>query len=501
MEIVTNAVILRVFGGNILRVLGGNMGKFKRRQRHSLPFGLFLAVVGALLLPAALVPRANAGSTDYWDSEDPLGLHPRPAPELFSQPQGVLINQRLASNYNANLALNVASGAQPGGFQPLVPDANASWVGGVSTAWSNSANWTAGGPPTGAQIASFDTAFTNQPNIDLSTSVGTLHMATGVTQNVTLSATAGQSLTINGTGIPGTGILIDNTSAFTLTISAPLVVGGAQAWTNNSGNLFTVSGTVALNGNNLTVNGTGNTTISGVISGVTTSTLTKDGSGTLIVTGNNTYGVNLTNGTTVNGGTLLVNGSGDLGVGQVTVNNGGTLGGNSSAQFTTNTGRITVAAGGNFAPGNGGNNTASIDVGPLTLQAGANFRVDLNGTTQGTQYDFVTGIGGGAAGVAIAGSNLVVHVGFSVSVGQTFTIMHNGGGYGGQQFAQGTLVTADNGTTFTITYTGDNIILTVVNLVPEPSTYISGALAIAGLAFTQRRRLRKLIARRCAVGS
>ena len=43
------------------------MRKFKRRQRHSLPFGLFLAVVGALLLPAALAPRANAGPADYWN--------------------------------------------------------------------------------------------------------------------------------------------------------------------------------------------------------------------------------------------------------------------------------------------------------------------------------------------------------------------------------------------------------------------------------------------------
>ena len=75
----------------------------KRRQRHSLPFGLFLAVAGALLLPAALAPRANAGSTDYWDSEYPLGLPLGPAPELLSQPQGVLINQPLASNYNPTL--------------------------------------------------------------------------------------------------------------------------------------------------------------------------------------------------------------------------------------------------------------------------------------------------------------------------------------------------------------------------------------------------------------
>ena len=84
------------------------MRTLKRRQRHSLPFCLFLAVVGALLLPAALAPRANAGSTDYSDFE----------------PQGVLINQPLASNYNPTLASNVAPGDQPSGFQPLAPLAN-----------------------------------------------------------------------------------------------------------------------------------------------------------------------------------------------------------------------------------------------------------------------------------------------------------------------------------------------------------------------------------------
>ena len=71
------------------------------------------------------------------------------------------------------------------------------------------------------------------------------------------------------------------------------------------------------------MNGTGNTLISGVIAGVAAgSTLTKDGSGTLTLTGTNIY----TGGTTVNGGTLLVNntaGSG-TGSGAVTVNNAGT---------------------------------------------------------------------------------------------------------------------------------------------------------------------------------
>ena len=74
-------------------------------------------------------------------------------------------------------------------------------------------------------------------------------------------------LTIEGVGIPGTGILIDNASAFTLTITARIGVDASQAWTNNSGNLFTVSGaTLALGEDNiLTVNGTGNTLISAVI--------------------------------------------------------------------------------------------------------------------------------------------------------------------------------------------------------------------------------------------
>ena len=183
------------------------MRRFKRRQRHSLPFGLFLAVVGALLLPAAVAPRANAGSTDYWD----FGL---------SQPQGVLINQPLASNYNLTLALNVASGEQPGAFQPLVPDANASWKGDASIVWSNAANWTAGGRQPAPQIATFDANFTgaNQPQIQAATAIGELHMATGVTQNVTISASGTNVLTINGVG--GTGILIDNPNAFTLTITA-----------------------------------------------------------------------------------------------------------------------------------------------------------------------------------------------------------------------------------------------------------------------------------------
>ena len=406
------------------------MRKFKRRQLHSLPFGLFLAVMGALLLPAALAPRANA--------------------EV---------------------------------------DANFVWTGVLNSTWITSGNWTPGGPPGVADTALFNSVFLNQPNLTVGSTVGTLHMATGVTQNVTISGTGGATLSLSALSMLGTGILVDNTNAFTLTITANIGVNNSQAWTNNSGNLFTVSGPVGLGGSGLTVNGTGNTLISGAVAGVGGS-LTKDGSGTLTLTGNGAY----TGGTTVNSGTLLVNTGGDLGTAAVSVNNSGTLGGNATAA-TPNGARVTVAAGGNLAPGTGGNTTAVLGVGLLTLQAASNFRIDINGTTVGSQYDrLVVNGGGGAGGAVITNSNLLVHVGTTLVVGNTFTIMTHNDGFTGQ-FAQGTTVTGDNGTVFSVSYSGNNIVLTVTQAaVPEPSTWMGGALAIAGLAFTQRRRLRKLIA-------
>ena len=134
-------------------------------------------------------------------------------------------------------------------------------------------------------------------------------MATGVAQNVTIgSFSAAQILTIDGVGITGTGVLINNTSAFTLTIDARIGLDASQTWTNNSGNLFTVSGaTLSLGEDNiLTVNGTGNTLISSATDGAggMGSAIIKDGSGTLTITANNSY----SGGTTVNSGTLLVNG-------------------------------------------------------------------------------------------------------------------------------------------------------------------------------------------------
>jgi len=483
------------------------MRKFKRRQPHSLPFRLFLAVGGLLLLLIAPAPRANAGSTGDRDFEDPLGSRPRPAPELPSQAQGVLTNQPLASNYNPTIVLNVAPGGQPGGFQPQQVDANFSWTGAANTTWNNAGNWSPSGPPGGNDTAVFNSAFSNQPNLTADAVVGTLLMTNSVAQDVTISSSLAAILTIGGSGIPGIGILIDSGSAFTLTITARVGIDSSQAWTNNSGNLFTVSGTTLALGeaNTLTVNGTGNTLISAVINdaGGMGSGIIKDGSGTLVVTGHNTY----TGGTTVNSGTLLVNGRGDLGTGAVTVNNSGTLGGDSTTPiivrgtFDDARNRLTVAAGANLAPGNGGNNTAVISVHALTLEPASNFRIDINGTSPGTGFDQLVLTGSGNNRFVITNSNLVVSVGTTLSVGQSFLIgQRTSGGSIRGEFAQGNSVVGSDGTVFSISYIGgdgNDIVLTVVQApVPEPSTWIGGALAMAGLAFTQRRRLRKLPIRR-----
>src|SRR5262249_42643672 len=89
-----------------------------------------------------------------------------------------------------------------------------------------------------------------------------------------------------------------------------------------------------------------------------------------------------------------------------------------------------------------------------------------NGTTVGTAYDRF--ICGPPEAVAITGSNLTLHVGGTIMVGDTFLILDktSSGAITGQ-FAQGTQVIADTGEVFSISYTGGNgndVVLTFTGL-------------------------------------
>jgi autotransporter-associated beta strand protein len=224
-------------------------------------------------------------------------------------------------------------------------------------------------------------------------------------------------------------------------------------------------------------NNNASTTYSGVLSG--SGSLTKSGTGTWALSGANTY----TGTTTINGGTLLINGNQSTATGAVTVNNSGTLGGSSG----TIGGSVTVNSGGNLSPGN---SPGILNTGSVTLNSNSNFKVDINGPTVGTQYDQLDVAGT----VTLNGGNLVITVGGTLTVGQQFTIINNDG----TDAVIGTFASiTSNKDDFSINYVGGsgNDVVATVTAVPEPSTWIGGALAVAALSYTQQRRLARLLKR------
>jgi autotransporter-associated beta strand protein len=230
---------------------------------------------------------------------------------------------------------------------------------------------------------------------------------------------------------------------------------------------------------------------------LTGGSLTKTGTGAFTLTGANTY----TGGTTVNGGSLFVNnttGSG-TGTGNVTVTAIGaaigTLGGNG-----TISGLVTVNGGATLAPGPTGNgSTGILNTGTFTLNSDSNFSLDLNGPLAGTNYDQVDVTGE----VFITGSNLLINTALGLAVGDQLFILENDGTdpiIGTFAFlADGAMFTA-GGAAFQIFYNADgqgggNDIELIVAAVPEPTTWIGGALAIPflGFVYIQRRRRAQML--------
>jgi len=278
-----------------------------------------------------------------------------------------------------------------------------------------------------------------------------------------------------------------------------------------SGNVFLGAQTLTVGSNNTTPSTpfSGVMQDGGIVSG-TGGSLIKTGTGALTLTGANTY----TGGTTVNAGSLFVNNTGGLsgtGTGAVTVNGGTLGGGNGTAIASTISGTVTVISGANLAPGPTGNgSTGILNIGALTLNSGANFSIDLNGPLAGTNYDQVEV----THPVFINGSNLVLNSVSGLSVGEQLFIVDNDGGqavFGTfTGLAEGAMFSS-GGDTFTISYIandgdggalgpavpGNDIELTVdsVRPVPEPSTWVAGALAFVALAYTQRRRFARLLNR------
>ncbi|MDO9367586.1 MAG: autotransporter domain-containing protein [Sphingopyxis sp.] len=164
------------------------------------------------------------------------------------------------------------------------------------------------------------------------------------------------------------GGIIDPTTNFSLGEGGTLDITGTD---QTIGGLEGDGGSsVVIGDSQLTVAQSGNTAFGGDISG--NGSLIKDGEGTLNLTGDSTY----TGPTTVNGGTLAVNGSI---ASPVTVNDGGTLGGNGEVGSTT------IRDGGRITPGNSiGQLTVNGD---LTFAAGSTYEVEVNAAGAADRLD------------------------------------------------------------------------------------------------------------------
>lgn len=177
--------------------------------------------------------------------------------------------------------------------------------------------------------------------------------------------------------------------------------------------LGSVAGTtIDLQDNTLTVGaGNLNDTLAGTIEG--TGNLVKTGSGILYLTGADTF----TGTTTVNGGTLLVNGSTTS---DTTVENLGTLGGTGTIN-----GPVNVNFGGTLTPGDDAGTPAPgiLNTGDLALGSGSTFAVDVNGPAPGTEADEVAVTGT----VDVTGANLVITGTLASNPGQVITLISNDG--------------------------------------------------------------------------
>ncbi|MGI9710206.1 autotransporter outer membrane beta-barrel domain-containing protein [Serratia marcescens] len=148
--------------------------------------------------------------------------------------------------------------------------------------------------------------------------------------------------------------------------------------------------------------------------------LTKQGIGTLVLTGNNTY----SGPTLVNQGRLAINGSVTS---DVSVQNGGIVGGSGTV------GSLTARRGGTVAPGN---SIGTLNVaGNVSFEPGSRYAVEVgpNGQSDRIQSSGAATIGGGEVAVTLENSsNLLTQSEVRSLLGQQYTILSAQQGVSGQ---------------------------------------------------------------------
>ena len=367
------------------------------------------------------------------------------------------------------------------GESPVTINATAgSWIGNNpgTQNWSTASNWAGGIIADGSGAVAtitFDITGPRNVHLDISRMIGSLVIgdANG-SHSYTLTAAAGQQLIFDN-GSLNTSITQTATSAGD-TISAPILLLNSIDISNASANPLTISGPIssgvgvatspaAVGSPHGIESETGDIIISGSISdGGGSIYINKGGTGTLTLSGTNSYSGN----TNAFGGTLLIDGDNSAATGNVFVSGNGTLGG---------IGTI----GADVYVGDGGTITGGTTTGVGTL-------------TMNNLY-FLAEVSGGIylANLSGALSDTLAVINQLNLDGSDDTISITGTGDGTTTYVLATFdsrigtfnsevgVPAD----YDLVYTDHQILLVPI---PEPPTWIGGALALAALSLAQYRR-------------
>ena len=275
----------------------------------------------------------------------------------------------------------------------------------TSNDWTDAANWSSLGPPVDGDDLRFP-AGALRPNNHNDFAVGT---------GFRRMTFAGAGYTVSGNEIGlADGLVVSHGAGITV-VNLPINIEVNQTFmVSLAGATLFLNGPVDLGRTRsiLTFDGAGQAIVvgnlvgSGLLGGAS---IRKNGTGTLYILQHPTF----SGPTTVNGGTLRVDGS--LSNSVVTLNAGATLLGAGKV------GGLTANSGATVSPG------ASLpdildSLGDVALNAGSTLNIRLNGTNAGVDYDQLR-----VQGTVTLGGTLNVTAGFTPAVGERFTLIDNDG--------------------------------------------------------------------------